>query len=136
MNHSPLPSALIEPKLDPDGLITGTPGLNESHRLIDAITSAGDDLGLDSPNRRLNVDPEEVRRGLGRLVLTLVKLLHDVLERQAVRRMEGGSLSDDQIERLGTTLMLQAREIRTLCREFGVDEADLNLDLGPLGRLL
>lgn len=86
--------------------------------------------------QRLNVDPAQVREGLGQLVLTLVKLLHEVLERQAIRRMETGELSDSQVERLGTTLMLQAEEIRKLAGELGVAEEDLNLDLGPLGKLV
>jgi len=85
---------------------------------------------------RLNLDPQKVKNGLGQLVLTLVKLLHELLERQAIRRMEAGSLTDSEIERLGVTLMLQAREIERLRREFGLEEEDLNLDLGPLGKLL
>lgn len=99
-------------------------------RLIDQIE------GACTPVRALNVDPADVKRGLGQLVMTLVKLLHEVLERQAVRRMESGTLTDAEIERLGTTLMLQAREIRALCVQLGLEESDLNLDLGPLGRLL
>jgi hypothetical protein len=58
------------------------------------------------------------------------------MERQAIRRIEGGSLSDQQIERLGLTLMRQAQEIERLRKEFGLEEKDLNLDLGPLGKLL
>ena len=85
---------------------------------------------------RLNLAPDNVKNGLGQLVLTLVKLLHELLERQALRRMDAGSLSEEEIERLGIALMKQAREIDRLCREFGLEEEDLNLDLGPLGRLL
>jgi len=85
---------------------------------------------------RLNLDPENVKNGLGQLVLTLVKLLHQLLERQAIRRIESGSLTDAQIERLGLTLMRQAEVLEQLRKEFGLEEADLNLDLGPLGRLL
>jgi hypothetical protein len=84
----------------------------------------------------INLDPDKVKNGLGQLVLTLVKLLHELLERQAIRRIDSGSLSDGQIERLGVTLMKQAREIERLRREFGLEEEDLNLDLGPLGKLL
>lgn len=101
-------------------------------RLIDQIAAAGSSRGA----TRLNVDPAEVRRGLGQLVMTLVKLIHELLERQAIRRMEAGTLTDEEIERVGATLMLQAREIRSLCEQLGVNEADLNLDLGPVGRLL
>jgi hypothetical protein len=85
---------------------------------------------------RLNLDANDVKNGLGQLVLTLVKLLHELLERQAIRRMEAGSLSAAQIERLGLTLMRQAQEIERLRAEFGLEDEDLNLDLGPLGKLL
>lgn len=85
---------------------------------------------------RINLDQQDVKNGLGRLVLTLVKLLHELLERQAIRRIDAGSLSDEQIERLGLTLMRQAQEIDNLRREFGLEDDDLNLDLGPLGTLL
>ena len=85
---------------------------------------------------RLNLDANSAKNGLGQLVLTLVKLLHELLERQAIRRIEAGSLSEQQIEKLGLTLMRQAQEIERLRKEFGLEEEDLNLDLGPLGRLL
>jgi hypothetical protein len=88
------------------------------------------------PAQRLSLDGGKVRNGLGQLVLTLVKLLHELLEKQAIRRMEGGSLSDDEMERLGMALMRQAEEIERLRVEFGLTEEDLNLDLGPLGKLL
>jgi hypothetical protein len=88
------------------------------------------------PPRRLSLDEGKLKNGLGQLVLTLVKLLHELLEKQAVRRMEGGSLSDDEIERLGLALMRQSEEIERLRLEFGLTEEDLNLDLGPLGKLL
>jgi len=84
---------------------------------------------------RLDLDPERLKNGLGQLVLTLIKLLHEVLERQALRRIDAGSLTEQQIERLGLTLMRQAEEIDRLRREFGLEEQDLDLDLGPLGRL-
>lgn len=86
--------------------------------------------------RRLDVDPNALRGGLGQLVLTLVKLIHELLERQAIRRMDAGSLSEQQIEDLGTTLMQQAEEIERLCEVLGLREEDLNLDLGPLGKLM
>lgn len=86
--------------------------------------------------RRLSLDEGKLKNGLGQLVLTLVKLLHELLEKQAIRRMEGGSLSDEEIERLGTALMRQSEEIERLRLEFGLTEEELNLDLGPLGKLL
>lgn len=84
---------------------------------------------------RLDLDQQNVRNGLGRLVLTLIKLLHELLEKQALRRVESGTLTENQIERLGITLMRQSQEIDRLREEFGLREEDLNLDLGPLGRL-
>lgn len=84
---------------------------------------------------RLDLDPDRLKNGLGQLVLTLIKLLHEVLERQALARIEAGSLTGEQIERLGLTLMRQAEEIDCLRKQFGLEEQDLDLDLGPLGRL-
>lgn len=88
------------------------------------------------PGPRLNLDPEDLKNGLGQLVLTLVKLLHELMERQAIHRLEAGSLSEEQIEKIGTTLLRQAEEIERLRLEFNLEEEDLNLDLGPLGKLL
>ncbi|MBM4285542.1 MAG: gas vesicle protein K [Deltaproteobacteria bacterium] len=88
------------------------------------------------PTTRINLDQDNLKNSLGQLVLTLVKLLHELLERQGIRRIEAGSLTDDQIERLGLTLMKQAQEIDRLRQEFGLEEEDLNIDLGPLGQLL
>ena len=90
----------------------------------------------DALSRRVNADPESVERGLAQLVLTIVELLRQLMERQALRRVEAGGLTDDQIERLGQTLMLLAERMEELKEEFGLDDRDLNLDLGPLGRLL
>ena len=84
---------------------------------------------------RLELDPDRVKNGLGQLVLTLIKLLHEVLERQALRRIDAGSLTEEQIERIGLTLMAQAEEIDRLRKEFGLEEDELNLDLGPLGKV-
>jgi uncharacterized protein Yka (UPF0111/DUF47 family) len=86
--------------------------------------------------QRLDASPDDIEAGLARLVLTLVEFLRQVLEHQAVRRMEGGGLSDEEVERIGLALMrLQERldEIRIV---FGLEAGDLNIDLGPLGRLL
>jgi hypothetical protein len=86
--------------------------------------------------RRLNADPENLERGLAQLVLTIVELLRQLMERQAVRRMDDGSLSDEQVERLGQTFMALSERMAELREEFGLDEEDLNLNLGPLGNLL
>ena len=85
---------------------------------------------------RVNADPHNVEKGLAQLVLTLVELLRQLMERQAIRRMEGGSLTDEEVERLGTTFMLLQRRMTELKKSFGLEDADLNIDLGPLGKLL
>jgi hypothetical protein len=86
--------------------------------------------------RRVNADPESVERGLAQLVLTLIELLRQLMERQALRRMEQGSLDDEQIERLGQTFMKLAARMEELKAEFGLRDEDLNLNLGPLGDLM
>ncbi|MEV6318120.1 gas vesicle protein K [Streptomyces sp. NPDC051776] len=86
--------------------------------------------------RRLEVDPESVERGLAGLVLTIIELLRQLMERQALRRVEQGGLSDEQIEKLGLTLMALEERMDELREEFGLEPEDLNIDLGPLGPLL
>jgi hypothetical protein len=85
---------------------------------------------------RVNIDPEGVEQGLAKLVLTLVEFLRQVLERQAIRRMDGGTLSDDEIERVGLALMRLQAKVREMAEVFGLDPDDLNLGLGPIGKLL
>jgi hypothetical protein len=75
---------------------------------------------------------EEAGNGLARLVLTLVQLLHDLLEKQAIRRMEAGTLSDEEVERIGMTLKRQAETIEELCDAFNLDTSDLDLPLGTI----
>jgi hypothetical protein len=99
-----------------------------------AAQASGLGLAESTMPSRLNLD--QTKNGLGQLVLTLVKLLHELLERQAIRRIEAGSLSEAEIDRLGITMMRQAEEIERLRIQFGLEEEDLNLDLGPLGKLL
>lgn len=85
---------------------------------------------------RIAANPEDIEAGLGKLVLTLVELLRQVLEHQAVRRMEGGKLSDQQIEDLGLALLRLQERMVELKDAFGLKDEDLNIDLGPLGRLI
>ncbi len=84
---------------------------------------------------RINADPEHVENGLARLVLTLIELVRKVLEHQAVRRMDGGTLSDEDVERLGLALLKLNDRMEELKELFGLTDEDLNIDLGPLGRL-
>jgi len=85
--------------------------------------------------RHLNADPEHLEQGLAKLVLTLVDLLRRLLERQAIRRMEGGSLHDEEIERLGLAFMRMEAKMAELKTVFGLKDDDLNINLGPLGDL-
>ena len=87
------------------------------------------------PNR-ISIDPESVEQGLAKLVLTLIEFIRRLLEAQAVRRMEGSDLSPEQIEDLGVALMKLEQRMQVLKAEFGLSDQDLNLDLGPIGRLI
>jgi hypothetical protein len=86
--------------------------------------------------RRVGVDPEGLEKGLAQLVLTVVELLRQLMERQAVHRVEGGSLTTEEVERLGTTFMALAQRMDELKETFGLTDEDLNLNLGPLGDLM
>lgn len=84
---------------------------------------------------RIELSPDNIEQGLAKLVLTLIDFLRQLLERQAIRRMEGGTLSDQEIEQMGEALMKLEGKIQELAEQFGLSPADLNIDLGPLGRL-
>jgi len=84
---------------------------------------------------RINADPERVDQGLARLVLTVIEVVRKVLEHQAVRRMDGGDLSAEDVERLGLTLLKLDERMQQLKEAFGLTDEDLQIDLGPLGRL-
>jgi hypothetical protein len=111
-----------------------TANLDDFLRGLDQLRT-GLDRAAALPSR-VNADPKNVEKGLAQLVLTLVELLRQLMERQAIRRMEGGSLSDEEVERLGTTFMLLERRMQELKKSFGLEDADLNIDLGPLGKLI
>jgi uncharacterized protein YjiS (DUF1127 family) len=102
---------------------------------LDAVARELDGVRNAFP-RRVNADPERVEKGLAQLVLTLIELLRQLMERQALHRMEQGALSDEEIERLGETFMKLAQRMDELKAEFGLEDKDLNLELGPLGNLL
>ena len=83
---------------------------------------------------KINIQPEKIEQGLVKLVLSLVELLRQLLERQSIRRMEGGTLTEEEIERLGTTLMRLEEKVKEIQEHFQID--DLNINLGPLGNLI
>lgn len=85
---------------------------------------------------RWNADPDDVQRSVAQLVLTLVEFIRKLLERQAIRRMEGGTLTDDQTEDIGRALMQLEETVRDIATKFGIPIEDLNLDLGPVGKLM
>ena len=84
---------------------------------------------------RIDADPGQVENGLARLVLTVIELLREILEHQAIRRMDGGTLSEEQVERLGLALLKLNERMDELKTTFGLTDEDLNIDLGPLGQL-
>lgn len=84
---------------------------------------------------RINAQPDTAAQDLGRLVLTLVEVVRKVLEHQAVRRMDSGTLSPEEIERLGLSLMRLSERMNEMKTAFGLRDEDLDIDLGPLGRL-
>ena len=88
------------------------------------------------PPSRVDCTAENIEQGLAKLVLSLIELLRQLLERQAIRRMEGGFLTEQQVEDMGSALMKLEAKIRELSEHFGLTPSDLNLDLGPLGNLL
>ncbi len=85
---------------------------------------------------RVDADPEKLEKGLAHLVLTIIELLRQLMERQALHRVEAGSLDDEEIERLGRTFMALAERMEELKEAFGLEGEELNLNLGPLGDLM
>jgi hypothetical protein len=85
---------------------------------------------------RWNANPDDVQRSVAQLVLTLVEFIRKLLERQAIRRMEAGTLSGQQTEDVGRALMQLEATVRDIAAKFGIPPEELNLDLGPIGRLM
>lgn len=102
---------------------------------LESLRAEIERLGASGPPR-WNADPDDVRRSVGKLVLTLVEFVRQLLERQAIRRMEAGTLTPDQTEAVGLALMRLEETVRDLAGRFGLDPDELNLDLGPVGRLM
>lgn len=111
-----------------DKLLAGEPGMGFFEEELGGLDRA---LG-----RRVNADREGLEKGLAQLVLTLVELLRQLMERQALRRIDGGSLDPEKVEQLGETFMLLEQRMEELKEAFGIEDEELNLDLGPLGRLI
>ena len=86
--------------------------------------------------KRLDANPKDVEKGLAKLVLTLIELIRKLLEKQAMRRIEADSLTDEEIERIGETLMKLENKMQELKQIFGLKDEDLNINLGPLGNLM
>ena len=103
---------------------------------VESLRAEIDRLRVAGGPSRWNADPDEVRRSVLKLVLTLVEFIRQLLERQAIRRMEGGTLTDDETEAVGLALMRLEETIRDLAIQFGIEPGELNLDLGPIGRLV
>lgn len=119
------------------------PDRHEARRLSpDEVEAAVEDLRRElhqvaqGSTQRIDCSGESVEQGLAKLVLGLIELLRRLLERQAIRRMEGGSLADEQVEEMGQALMALEKKIGELAGSFGLSRDDLNLELGPLGKLL
>jgi hypothetical protein len=121
---------------------TGPEGAAEAAEAADAAARGAEALLADLRDlapalpERLETDADDIESGVAKLVLTLVEFIRQILEHQAVRRMEGGSLSDDEVERLGVALLRLQERLEEIKHAFGLRDEDLNLDLGPLGRLL
>jgi uncharacterized protein YjiS (DUF1127 family) len=114
--------------------------VTEQNTIAARVLSSHGYLDAPDPTRafpsRVNTDPETVERGLAQLVLTLIESLRQLMERQALRRMDEGTLDDAEIERLGETFMKLAERMDELKEHFELSDEDLNLNLGPLGDLL
>lgn len=122
MEHFPSESPIpVEPEIETKH---AAEFVEELRRVADALPE------------RVNIDARSVEQGLAKLVLTLIELIRRLLEKQAVRRMEGGGLSAEQVEELGLTLMKLEEKMGELKEQFGLADEDLNIDLGPIGRLI
>jgi len=115
------------------------PGKLSPHEVEAAVADLKRELSAAAQGgapQRIDCSQESLEQGLAKLVLSLIELLRRLLERQAIRRMEGGTLSEPQIEEMGQALMKLEQKIKELATHFGLKPEDLNLELGPLGNLL
>jgi hypothetical protein len=125
----------------PQSRVEASSGSTMESQVVDSLDAPGDapitplKSVAESLPQRLNTDPDKVENGLAKLVLTLIEVLRKVLEHQAVRRMEGGHLSDAEIEKLGVALLRLNDRMQEMKGIFGLTDDDLQIDLGPLGKL-
>ncbi len=125
----------------PQSRVEASSGSTMESQVVDSLDAPGDaavaplQSVAESLPQRLNTDPDKVENGLAKLVLTLIEVLRKVLEHQAVRRMEGGHLSDAEIEKLGVALLRLSDRMQEMKGIFGLTDDDLQIDLGPLGKL-
>ncbi len=103
---------------------------------IESLRAELDRIGTNARPPRWNANPDDVRRSVVKLVLTLVEFIRQLLERQAIRRVEAATLSEEETEAIGLALMRLEQTIRDLAAQFDIAPEDLNLDLGPIGRLM
>ena len=103
---------------------------------LDSMREELERLANQAAPPRWNADPEDVRRSVAKLVLTLVEFIRQLLERQAIRRMDAGTLTPEQTEAVGLALMRLEETVRDIGGQFGLAPEDLNLDLGPVGKLM
>jgi actin-like ATPase involved in cell morphogenesis len=117
----PEPTSVAEPEVE---TADAEQFINELRRVTEALPD------------RINIDVEGIEQGLAKLVLTLIEFIRRLLEKQAIRRLEAGDLSNEQVENLGLALMKLEEKMQDLKGHFGLADEDLNLDLGPVGRLI
>ena len=103
---------------------------------LDGLRRELERLGRQASPLRWNADPEDVQRSVAQLVLTLIEFVRRLLERQAIRRMDAGTLTDRQVEDIGRALMQLEQTVRDMAARFGIPFDDLNLELGPAGKLM
>ncbi len=121
MELAPEPTSAAEPEVETEH---AEQFINELRRVTEALPD------------RINIDSDSIEQGLAKLVLTLIEFIRRLLEKQAIRRLEAGDLTSEQVENLGLALMKLEQKMGELKGQFGLTDEDLNLDLGPVGRLI
>jgi hypothetical protein len=121
----------VSEQLDLAGRLSG-----DLDALDDFASEFGGRADAAHPERRVNMDQATVEKDLAKLVLSLVELIRQLMERQALRRVNAGSLSEEEVENMGETFLKLNRKMAELRMAFGLEREDLNLSLGPLGSLL